>query len=337
MRLTLAMLFVTGILFSCNNADKAPDVSNINVQLSTDRFEKKLFDTGTANLIIYLQQLQKSDASFTTTYLITILNVDPSWPVDSAASYVNGFVNAYRPVFDTAEKIFADFSPYEKEIRKGLQYVKYYFPNYKAPEKIITYIGPADGYGDILSPEGFLIGLHHHLGKNNSLYKNELIQQTYPEYISNRFEPDYISVNCMKNIVNDLFPEKEDDRPMINQLIEKGKRLYLLSKFLPGTDQHKLIGYTKEQLADSYKHEAVIWDLFIKNSYLQITDKNIIKNYLDEGPKTQELGEGAPGNIGSFAGWQIVKKYMQKNTAATLQQLMALDDEVIFQAARYKP
>lgn len=337
MRVSIVLLFVTVIFFSCSNAVKAPDVSNIKITLSTERFEKKLFDTNTANFIIYLRQLQSANTSFITSYLRTILNVDPSWPIDSAAGYVNGFVNAYRPVFESAEKIFSDFTPYENEIKKGLQYVKYYFPQYKIPEKIITYIGPADGYGDILSPDGFLIGLHHHLGKKNALYKTALIQETYPEYISSRFEPDHIATNCMKNIVNDIYPEKEDDKPMVNQMIEKGKRLYLLSKFLPGTDEYKLIGYTKEQLADSYKHEAVIWDLFLKNAYLQITDKNIIKNYLDEGPKTQELGEGAPGNIGSFAGWQIVKKYMQKNGATSLQQLLNLDNELIFQSAKYKP
>ena len=78
-----------------------------------------------------------------------------------------------------------------------------------------------------------IVGLQHHLGKNFSLYKSELVQQTYPEYISNRFEPDYIAVNCMNNIVNDLFPEKTEDKPLVNQMIEKGKRLYLLNKFLP--------------------------------------------------------------------------------------------------------
>jgi uncharacterized protein YjaZ len=50
-----------------------------------------------------------------------------------------------------------------------------------------------------------------------------------------------------------------------------------------------------------------------------------------------ELGEGSPGNIGSFAGWQIVKKYMGSNTNATLPQLMKTDAEVIFQQAKYKP
>jgi hypothetical protein len=324
-------------LFSCTNGDKVPDVSDIKINLTTDRFEKKLFDTSASSLTAYLQRLESTNPSFTATFLKTILNADPSWPADTTAAFVNGFVKAFRPVYDSAEKIFNDFSPYEKEIKTGLQFVKHYFPSYKVPEKIITYIGPLDGYGDIISEEGFLIGLQHHLGKNYSLYKTELVRETYPDYISARFEPDYIAVNSMKNVVLDIYPEKENDKALINQMIEKGKRLYILNKFLPATDEYKLIGYTDEQMKDAYKHEAAIWDLFVKNSYLQTTDKNISKNFIDEGPKTQELGEGAPGNIGSFAGWQIVKKYMQKNPATTLQQLIGLDEETIFQAAKYKP
>ncbi len=336
MRLFIAAAIVSCIFFSCADTD-TPDVSGIQIKLTTERFEKKLFDTVSNNLTDYLRQLQHDNPTFTSNYLKTILNVDPQWPIDSAASYVNGFITAYRPLYDSAEKIFYDFSPYEKEIRRAMQYVKYYFPPYKLPEKIITYIGPADGYGDVLTPAAFLVGLHHHLGKNFGLYKSEMVQQYYPEYISQRFEPSYISINCMKNIVDDMYPEKEDDKPLINQMIEKGKRLALLQKFLPGTAAYKLIGYTAEQLNDGYKHEAAIWDLFIKNNYLQVTDKNIIKNYVEESPKTQELGEGAPGNIGSFAGWQIVKKYMQKNPAVTLPQLMNTDAETIFQQVKYKP
>jgi hypothetical protein len=337
MRIVIAVIASVVFLISCNNADKNPDVSDIKINLSTERFEKKLFDTSAPSLLAYLQRLETSNPSFTATYLKAILNADPQWPADTTAAFVNGFVKAFRPVYDSAEKIFNDFTPYEEEIRKGLQYAKYYFPAYKAPEKVITYIGPLDGFGDIISDEGFLIGLHHHLGKNYSLYKTEMVREVYPDYISSRFEPGYIAVNCMKNVVNDIYPSKENDKPLVNQMIEKGKRLYILSRLLPKTDDYKLIGYTDVQMKDCYKHEAAIWDLFIKNSYLQNTDKNLSKNFIDEGPKTQELGEGAPGNIGSFTGWQIVKKYMQKNPATTLQQLIGLDEEVILQAAKYKP
>ena len=198
-------------------------------------------------------------------------------------------------------------------------------------------MGPADGYGDILTDEALIVGLQFHLGKDFSLYKTRLVQDTYPAYLSNRFEPSYIVVNCMNNIVNDLYPEKVNDKSLVIQMIEKGKRLYLLSKFLPKTEEYKLIGYTEKQLVDAYEHEAVIWDLFVKNEYLQITDKNIIKNYIGESPKTQELGEGAPGNIGAFTGWQIVKKFAKKMESLTPQQLMNTDPEIILQKAKYKP
>lgn len=330
-------LILAFALFSCNSADKTPDVSNIKVELTTNRFEKDLFTVDSSNYTTNLDQVISKYPSFGENFISTILNADPAWPADSVADYVHGFTTAYRHVYDTAQIVFKDFTPYEQEIKQGSRFVKYYFPGYKERKKIITYIGPIDGYGDILTDDAILIGLHHHLGKNFSLYKSSFVQETYPEYISNRFEPDYIAINCMKNIVNDLYPEKPQDKPLVQQMVEKGKRLYILSKLLPKTEEYKLIGYTKEQLKAVYEHEAAVWDLFVQNGFLQTLDNNIIKNYIGEGPKTQELGEASPGNIGSFAGWQIVKKYMSKNPGTSLVQLMATDDETIFQQAKYKP
>lgn len=337
MRIAFVFLFVACILFSCSNADKTPDVSDIKVELTSMRFERDLFTIDSANYTANLDMLISKYPTFGENFLATILNTDPKWSADSAADYVHGFTTAYRKVYDTAQIVFKDFTPYEKEIKQGLQFVKYYFPTYKDRKTIITYIGPLDGYGDILTDDAILVGLHHHLGKNFSLYKSAFVQETYPEYISNRFEPDYIAVNCMKNIVNDLYPEKMDDKPLVQQMVEKGKRLFILSKLLPKTEEYKLIGYTKEQLKAVYEHEAAVWDLFVQNNFLQTIDNNIIKNYIGEGPKTQELGEASPGNIGSFAGWQIIKKFMQKNPKTSLVELMTRDAETIFQQAKYKP
>jgi len=337
MRIVFVFLIMCGLLFSCNNGEKVPDVSGIKIELSTQRFEKELFALDTLNFTTQLDLLQAKYPSFGENFLATILNCDPRWSADTAANYVRGFITAYKTVFDTAEIVFKDFTPYEKEIKQGLQFLKHYFPNYKTPRKIITYIGPLDGYGDILSDDAIIVGLHHHLGKNYSLYKTAMVQEIYPGYISNRFEPGYITVNSMKNMVLDLFREKMEDKPLVQQMVEKGKRLYVLSKILPATDEYKLIGYTKEQLKDVYEHERAIWDLFVQNNFLQTIDNNIIKNYIGESPKTQELGEASPGNIGSFTGWQIVKKFMQKNPGYSLQQLMAADAETIFREAKYKP
>lgn len=337
MRIAFVFVISACLFFSCNNGDKAPDVSNIKVEVSTMRFEQALFTLDTAHFTANLDVLLSKYPSFGENFLATILNADPKWSGDSTAGYVHGFITAYKKVYDTAQIVFKDFTPYEKAIKQGLQYVKYYFPNYKDRKKIITYIGPIDGYGDILTDDAIIVGLQHHLGKNFSLYRSEFVQTTYPQYISNRFEPAYIDVNCMKNIINDLYPEKKEDDPLVQQMVEKGKRLFVLSKLLPKTEEFKLIGYTKEQLTGVYEHERAVWDLFVQNNFLQTIDNNIIKNYIGEGPKTQELGEASPGNIGSFAGWQIVKKFMAKNPKLSLPELMATSAETIFQQAKYKP
>lgn len=335
MRLIISLLLVS--LFSSCGQNNGPDVSDIKIDIVTNRFEKSLFTLDTNNLAPQLDKLIAGYPSFGENFISTILNTDPRWPADSANMYVKGFITAYRNVYDSAEKVFSDFTPYEKDIKRGLQYLKYYFPAYKTPHQIITYIGPMDGYGDILSEDALIIGLHHHLGKNFSMYTLPFVQEVYAGYISNRFEPDYISINCMKNIVMDMYSEKNEDMSLVIQMVEKGKKLYLLGKLLPAVPENKLIGYTEEQMKACYKNEARIWELFVQNDLLQTIDNNIIKNYIGEGPKTQELGDDSPGNIGSFAGWQIIKKFMDRNPKTKLPELMKIPAETIFEKAKYKP
>jgi hypothetical protein len=338
MRIIIALLLLLTIISSCNSGDKIPDVSNIKVDISTERFEKDLFvlDT-TMAYAVKLSAVVDKYPSFGQSFLVHILGADTRWSTDSLGNYVKGFTGAYRNVFDTAMIVFKDFTPYEADIKKGLQFVKHYFPNYKLPKKIITYIGPLNGYGDILSDDALIVGLHLHLGSGFSMYQSELVLQTYPTYISNRFTPVYITVNCIKNIVLDMFPEKMEEKSLIHQMVEKGKRLYAMQKLLPKTLAHQLIGYTALQLKQAGENERAIWSMFAQNNLLQTVDENVIKNYIGESPKTQEMGDGSPGNIGSYIGWQIVKKYMAQNENISLQQLMTTDAETIFSGAKYKP
>lgn len=325
------------VFAGCGNSPKGPDVSGISVNLTLSRFEKDLFSLDSNKTITDLDPLIAKYKGFGENFMVAILNADPRWSNDTIAAYVNSFMSSHRSVYDTAMIVFKDFSPYEDEIKKGLQHVKFYFPSYTLPKQIITYIGPLDGYGDILSEDALIVGLHHHLGARFSLYRSEWVALTYPEYLTRRFTPSTISVNAMANIVNDIYPEKEEDKSLVMQMIQRGKRLYIMSKLLPEKEEYELIGYTKKQMDDCYAHEAQIWNLFIQNNLLRTIDNNIIKNYVGESPKTQELGEASPGNIGSFAGWQIVKKYMSANSSLGLDELIKKDEEEIFQASKYKP
>ena len=346
MKKYLLILLTSISLTSCGDGVNAPDVSDIKVPLETSRFEQDFFLIDTNNITASLQQLQAKYPGFLNDFVVNILGIPllphPDTAVDGA---IKKFITGYRTIKDTADLVFRSFDKPVNEVKKGLAFAKHYFPEYKLPTKLITFIGPLDayfqgslgGYGDIITNEGLAIGLQLHLGKQFSVYKTEMGQQMYPEYISRKFEPEYIPVNSMKNVIDDLFPEKFVDRPLIDQMIEKGKRLYVLDKLLPYTPDTLKIGYTQKQLQGCYENEAGIYNLFLHNNFLYSIEPSVNKNFLQDGPKTEELGDASPGFIGLFVGWQIVKKYMEKNSGLQLDQLMMTDSRKIFEEAKYKP
>ena len=333
---------------ACRNNKNIPDVSNIKINLETKRYEQDFFSMDTTNVAASVNLLLKKYPRFTPDFIENILGLDMDSlliPGNAQDSAIRLFIHDYRTVKDSSDLIYKDFSRETDEIKHALQFVKYYFPQYKLPQSVITFIGPINAnfetsfgtQGDILTLEGFGIGLQLHMGKNFSLYKSMEGQEQYPDYLANNFDEKHITVNCMRNIIDDLYPDKSDGRPLIEQMVEKGKRIYLLTKFLPNTPEYICFGYTEKQLKDSYTNEAVIWDFFLNNDLLHNSEQSIIKNYIGESPKTQELGEDSPGNIGTFSGLQIVKKYLEKFPETTLPQLMKTDANEIYTKTKYKP
>jgi len=341
MKKFLLALFILLYVCSCSNKKNIPDVSNINVQLTIQRFDKDLFSMDTNNVSTALTQLQKNYPSFLNDYLYNILAAPPQ--SDSTVKKVKMFIHDYRPIYDSVQTTFASTDKMEKEIKKGFQFVKYYFANYKLPSSIITFIGPVEGYANVLTSSGLAVGLQLYLGKDFPVYHSEYISEIYPDYQSRRFEPRYIPVNCMKNIIDDIYPETSADLPLIYQMTEAGKRLYALDQLLPETADSLKTGYTQNQLEGCYKNEAFIWNYFVQNNLLFTTDPAIIRDYMNDGPKTEALGEASPGFIGQFVGWQIVKKWMtlDKNKKLAqnkiLEQLFQTPAKQIFEEAKYKP
>jgi hypothetical protein len=334
--------------FSCRSNKNIPDVSGIKVNLETKRFEQDFFSIDTTKVASSITNLLKKYPHFTPDFVENILGLDMDSlliPGNAQDKAVRLFIHDYTSVKDSSDLMYKNFTKETDEIKKGLQFVKYYFPKYKLPQSVITFIGPINAnfetsfgtQSDIITSEGLGVGLHLHLGKNFSLYKSQEGQEQYPDYLANNFDAQHIPVNCMRNIIDDLFPDKSDGRPLIEQMVEKGKRIYLLTKFLPNTPEYICFGYTEKQLKDSYANEAVIWDFFLNNDMLHNSEQSIIKNYIGESPKTQELGEGSPGNIGTFTGLQIVKKYLEKFPETTPAELMKIDAGEIYNLAKYKP
>jgi hypothetical protein len=224
----------------------------------------------------------------------------------------------------------------ENELKNGLKLLKYYFPRYTLPPKIVTYTGPFDAPGIALTRFTLAIGLQLYAGRNFSFYKSQQGQEMYPAYISRRFESEYITPNSMMALAQDLFPDESGNRPLVEQMIQKGKYWWLVNQFLPQSNDSLITGFTEKQLSWCRANEGMIWNFFLQNDLFSI-DPDMIKNFVGEAPSTQGMPDSSPGNIGQWVGWQIVQKYVEKNPAITPEQLMKTDAKKIFGDARYKP
>lgn len=323
---------------SCKNRKAIPDVSTIQLSLVTQRFEKDFYAIDTNSMAAAFDKLNRQYPSFFTDYLFNILGLatQPDTTIRQAKLFLND--SLYKKIFADAQKEFASLKTEEEELLLALKLAKHYFTKYQPPTKIITFIGPLDGVGTaITSNHSLAIGLQGYLGKDYPAYTLGYIQQTYPSYKTRRFERQYIATNCIKNIIEEMFPDKSNGRPLAERLIEEGKRMYLLDALLPNTADSIKTGYTQNQLSECNKNEKLIWGFFVQGNMLFEREPTIVTPYVTDGPKTQELSETAPGNIGLFVGWQIVKKWMEQNPTTTLEQLMNTNAMTIFNEAKYNP
>lgn len=338
----LIVLLLVLAAVSCRNDKNIPDVSNMKVNVTVQRFEQDFFSLDTNNLSRGLDELNRKYPQFFGDFLGNILGVPPS---DSSLPAIKSFIAYYTPVYRQTQQQFGNFSKWQKQIEQGLQFTKYYFPTYPLPQRMLTFVGPMDAYftgsigayGDAMTAAGPAIGLQLHLGANNTVYQQGMQQGALYQYQVHRFEPATIPVNVMKNIIDDMFPYGADGRPLVEQMIEKGKRLYVLDQLLPYTADTLKTGYSKAQLLLCNEHEGDIWNYFVKNELLYSIDPQQARELLEDGPKTQELGEGVPGFLGGYTGWKMVQKWMEKNEKTTLQELMKKDARALLNEAGYKP
>jgi len=325
------------LFFSCNNKSNIPDVSDIKVNVKLERFEKSFFEIDTNHIANGLQTVQAKFQDFYLDFMQNILGVSGSANDTATLSVTRQFLTSYYSFENELEKKFNNTSSIEKEVRHGFQFVKYYFPDYKFPG-LITYIGPLDAPGVAMTKYYLAIGLHQFAGKDFPGYQTAEVQQMFPSYLTRRFDPAYIPANCMKAVADDLFPDKSSGATLIEQMIEKGKQLWLLDKFMPETPDSLKTGYTQNQLSWCKENEGQIWNAIINFAGdLYTKDPAAIQNYIGEAPTTQGMPEASPGNIGPWVGWQIVKKFAEKNSSLKPAEVMITPARKILDEAKYKP
>ena len=236
---------------------------------------------------------------------------------------------------DSVSNTFSDIKPLKIELTEAFKYFKHYFPKKQLPE-VHTVISEF-GYNAVSLDSTYLVfGLDMYLGYDFKYYRSF----DFPNYIIRRFEKEYMVPNAMEVIYKQYFARDEmaNTQALIYEMIENGKKLYFLESMCPTKEKHLLIGYKEEQLEWCESSEADIWafynehDLFYSKKYMEH------KKHIADGPQTSGMPKEAPGNVGSWVGWQIVNQYMENAKGKiSLEKLLATDAETILTKSRYKP
>lgn len=344
---------------SCNNK-KGVDVSDIELEVSIERFDKELvgrksevggrrseagrIESGVKSLgemtEEQAEQLRKKYTWFYDDYMEQMLSVgSPA----SGPAYLNTLASVlqnkdYLELKSSVEKAFPDLTKQEAELNDAFKHVRYYYPKQTIP-RLITFIS---GFA-VQTPIGndyIGIGLDMFLGKEGERFYPAL-RQSIPHYIARRFTPENITPRVIEAFVREeMYPEQDQDRSLLAKMVYNGKILYMMDSFMPEVADTLKIGYTTQQMQWCRENEGGIWAYLLENELLFNSDYMKIQKYLAEAPFTPGIGENSDSapKIGIWTGWQIVRKYMKENPDVTLQQLMAEKDaQKILTEAKYKP
>ena len=338
MRWTL--LFVVIVVCSCNNKDGAPDVSGIKVNVRINRFEKAFFEMDTVHLQESLQAVEKAYPAFLATYFKYFAPIGEMAQAKGRPfqDELREYIRNVKPMAADVEKRFTTLSNIQEDLADKLRYVKFYFPAFKTPTVLSSVEGlnpenQTEIYGTTYYNDTLVISLQMFLGKNYAAYDPEY----YPEYLHRRFEAAYIVPNCLRAIATDLYADTSQSASLIEQMIEKGKQWWLLKKFLPGSPDSLITGYTAQQTTDLEREEGNVWGTISQHENLFSIEPSTIQTYIGEAPFTQTLPQGAPGNIGPWLGWRIVRRFEEEHPKLTVEQILHTTAKKIFSEAKYRP
>jgi hypothetical protein len=107
---------------------------------------------------------------------------------------------------------------------------------------------------------------------------------------------------------------------------------------VPCTPDSVLIGYTAKEMEGARANQNMIWKKMMDDEAFYSTSQVIKQRYIAERPKTFEIGDQAPGRLGTWVGWQIVDRYAERNSDLPLQQIMSVADaKEILKESKYRP
>jgi len=259
----------------------------------------------------------------------------PQYPNDSV--FINQLYSRFtNPHLDTlwmeTHARFGDEQDLKRELEMAFGRLKSVYPELPVPKvkTIITGLETDLFVSDTL----ILIGLDFYLGQG-ARFRPNLYQYMLARYHPGFIVPSVMLLYGMDSRINHTQPT---DRTALAEMVSYGKAYYFAQQMLPCVTDSVLFGYTRHEIEGSQRFEGLIWKRMVEDDVLFSTSHLVKQKYIQERPKTTEVGPECPGRIGTWVGLRMVEKYRQQNPETTLRELMAQPDAArLFKQSGYRP
>lgn len=318
MRIPLILLSFGLILLGCQNQSKLnKEAEALDIDLEIVRFDQKFAQTSVGEF-----------SEFKAAYP----DIFPEHIPDSLwiAKLESDLQEEINKEVQTA---FPDFEEESERIERFFKYVKYHFPDYRVPT--VYTLAEEVNYRTklVLSEDKLLISLDNYLGPEHKFY------QSFPKYIAFQQDQKFLVSDVAEAFIHQrLSPERA--RTFIAEMVYHGKILYLKDVLMPFESDASKLYYSEDELKWAEDNEEEIWSFFVEKDLVFSTNQSLKDRFIDLAPYSKfylELDNDSSPRIGKFIGWQIVRRFMQKNPNTKLKELLKMKADVIFELSNYKP
>lgn len=327
----LLLLSLLLSLLSCNGQNRhIPAAVTTAAPIQIDRFDKELYRLVNTNDTSLQASLSAQYPQMLDVLGKGILNMQSV----QTPGFFNKLVHFYseptlKGLYQDAIRKYEQTAEIEQALGNSFAWLKSCFPNMQIPA---IYMHVSGFNQNVLVGDSLLsLSIDKYMGDDYPLYQDFFYDYQRIGMTHTQVVPDYLAGWLMAE-----YPFAGKENVLLDRMIYEGKIKYLIHGALPDLTPRQLMCYTENAYNWCQENESNLWKAIIERKQLYTPDQLATAKYFELQPCTFLVNE-APGNVGTWIGWQIVDQYM-KETNSTPEALMQnTNSQEILAASKYKP
>lgn len=329
-----SLVILLGLFTSCGQRSAYFPSKLEPIPVTLERVDKALLQVSTDSPLEDIRALYDSFPDFMPVFVEDILGVpssDTAFLCQALPQFLQDTTYGFKLTNEREQELFGSVFDIEQSLGNAFARVLYLYPDWTLPTLYLF----VSGFNASLVwvGEDLGIGADMYLGSDYAYY-NRVVHHYQKQTMRKECIPaDVVSAYLFRHI-----PYTAKQARLIDQMLYRGKIMYLLSLCFPNLPGYEVMGYTPDQWIWAKEHERDIWNLLMDQRALFKYDNLTLASYLNDGPFTAEISQDCPARIGTWIGWQIAAAFMHNHSTATLQDLMAEgDSQWILENSGYRP